>query len=216
VDLKIEVDVQNVCLGIIHLSEIKVFPSPEELKCKIDNKISELKEPMKNEEMVKKSVRSLLRFGKYKPSGRGKPASEYLLESAREGSFPAINNLVDALNLVSVGSLLPISLIDMEKAESGTFRLRRGRKDEFYIFNQSGQILNLEDLLLVSILPEDLPAATPVKDSQRTKVDENTKEALTVIFSPAELKGNLIEATENLASEFSGFSKTETRIMEQM
>jgi DNA/RNA-binding domain of Phe-tRNA-synthetase-like protein len=214
VDLKIEVDVQSISLGVIRLSGIRILPVSEELKHRIDNKIGEMnKTPAANEEMSKKLVRSLLRFGRYKPSGRGKPASEYLLESAREGSFPSINNLVDALNLVSMGSLLPISLIDMDKAGSRVFRLRRGRKEESYIFNRSGQTLDLEDLLLVSVLPEDLPAATPVKDSQRTKVDENTKEALAVVYSPPELKENLIRAVDDLAGEFAGFAITEAEII---
>ena len=34
---------------------------------------------------LKAGVRALLRFGGYKPSGRGKPASEYIAGAARKG-----------------------------------------------------------------------------------------------------------------------------------
>ena len=40
------------------------------------------------------SVRDMLRFGAYKPTGRGKPASEYLLNAAAEGHFPFISAAV--------------------------------------------------------------------------------------------------------------------------
>src|SRR3712207_7695492 len=46
----------------------------------------------------------LLRNGGFRPSGRNKPASEYLAQAAREGRFPRINNLVDVNNLVSLRS----------------------------------------------------------------------------------------------------------------
>src|SRR5271169_5922471 len=39
----------------------------------------------------KAAVRNMLRFGSYKPSGRSKPASEYLLGAALSSSFPMVN-----------------------------------------------------------------------------------------------------------------------------
>ncbi|HSA24208.1 MAG TPA: hypothetical protein P5076_22295, partial [Myxococcota bacterium] len=38
---------------------------------------------------VRERVRAMLRHGKYRPSGRAKPASEFLLRAALEGTFPA-------------------------------------------------------------------------------------------------------------------------------
>jgi len=56
--------------------------------------------------------------------------------------------------------MLPISLIDIEKAKSEIFILRRGKKGESYIFNNSGQILLVEDLLLIAT-KDDEPIASP-------------------------------------------------------
>jgi DNA/RNA-binding domain of Phe-tRNA-synthetase-like protein len=155
---------------------------------------------------VKKSVRDLLRHGKYKPTGRGKPACEYLLNAAREGRFPRINNLVDINNLVSLETQLPISLIDVGLAKSDRFRVRRGRAGEKYVFNSGGQEIDLEDLLLVSHLPADVPCANPVKDSMATKLIDASSDVLAVIYAPLSLKPLLSRATDRFASALDAWS----------
>jgi DNA/RNA-binding domain of Phe-tRNA-synthetase-like protein len=144
-------------------------------------------------------VRNLLRHGVYKPTGRGKPASEYLLNAALGGDFPMINRLVDINNLVSVETLLPISLVDLERAGTERFEARRGRSGESYVFNPSGQILELEDLLLLARLPEETPCATPVKDSQATKTHAGTQDVLGAIYAPVPLALEAREAARRMA-----------------
>ncbi len=147
----------------------------------------------------RKAVRDLLRHGTYKPTGRGKPASEYLAQAAAEGAFPKINRLVDINNLVSVETQLPISLIDLDLAAAHHFRLRWGREGEQYVFNPSGQVLDLRDLLLLARLPEDLPCATPVKDGQATKTHPGTKRVLGVVYAPASLRAEAEAAARRMA-----------------
>jgi DNA/RNA-binding domain of Phe-tRNA-synthetase-like protein len=130
------------------------------------------------------AVRDLLRHGAYKPTGRGKPASEYLLNAAAEGQFPLISAAVDINNLVSLESLLPISVVDLDLAGTDRFLCRWGRAGETYVFNPSGQILGLRDLLLVAREPHDEPCATPVKDSQATKTRPETRRVLGVVYAP--------------------------------
>lgn len=211
-DASLEIVAGEAAAGVIRITGLSVGPAPDDLKRRMEEAAAAAATPYAGEEEAKKAVRSLLRFGKYKPSGRGKPASEYLLESAREGAFPSINNAVDALNLVSMRSQLPISLIDTQKAGGTSFRLRRGREGEEFVFNRSGQVLGLQDLLLVSVLPSDEPLASPVKDCQRTKVDEGTREALAVIYAPKGMTGLLKDATRDLGMELSLYSKIETAI----
>ena len=79
----------------------------------------------------------MLRNGSYKPTGRGKPANEYLLRAAGEGSFPATNALVDANNLVSLKHMVPISVWDLDLASSHHTLFRLGRDDERYVFNRA-------------------------------------------------------------------------------
>lgn len=151
----------------------------------------------------KEAVRAMVRHGKYKPSGRGKPACEYLLAAAEEGAFPAISNLVDAANLASLESQLPISLVDLDRAAATVLSLRRGRPGESYVFNPAGQMLDLQDLLLLSAMPGDAPCATPVKDSQATKVQADTRRVLAVVYAPDALADAAGEAARRMA-EFAG------------
>src|SRR3954468_1341376 len=78
--------------------------------------------PICSSDTVRAEVRSLLRHGGFKPAGRSKPASEYLHAVQHEGKFPAINAAVDACNVVSLHSGLPISLVDLD-ATNGPLRI---------------------------------------------------------------------------------------------
>lgn len=198
---KIEVDLSGIKIGWVFVKNAKVRESDNLFK---DFLLRDISEALKSErdEALRKSVRDTLRFGKYRPSGRGKPASEYLWESAKEGKFPFINNFVDTLNLVSLKSGLPISLIDTEKAGTENFRIRRGRKGESYVFNQSGQVLHLEDLLLTATLEKDEAVATPVKDAQKTKIDEKSLNFVAVIYSPQSVEKILYIAVEELSNYY--------------
>jgi hypothetical protein len=132
-------------------------------------------------------VRRMLRYGVYRPSGRGKPASEFLLRAALEGSFPLINGPVDVNNAISLESGLPGSIFDA--ARSGRrLLLRRGREGEQYTFNPAGQVIDLQDLLLVCRLAdgESIPCGNPVKDAMETKVGADTRDVVAVLYAPAD------------------------------
>lgn len=64
-------------------------------------------------EPTRKAVRTLLRWGGHKPSGRGRPASESLLKSLLAQRWPQIHPLVDMANLLSLQSGLPLSVLDL-------------------------------------------------------------------------------------------------------
>jgi len=170
---------------------IKVSPSPSPLV----EKLSHLVEMRKGEEFpsppLKDSIRSLLKRGGFKPTGRNKPASEYLAQAAREGRFPFINNLVDINNYLSLLSGLPISLLDLD-VTGQDISLRTGKKDESFVFNASGQIINVEGLICIC-RKDGGPLGNPVKDSMEAKLKESSENALGVIYAssftdPAELK----------------------------
>src|SRR5262249_21823925 len=72
--------------------------------------------PLATDDTVRETVRALLRQGGFKPTGRSKPASEYLLNAARDGRLVPINFVVDVCNLVSLHSGLPISVVDLDRA----------------------------------------------------------------------------------------------------
>ena len=198
--VEISNQVPEAAIGLIVAQGVTLAPASPTLAAAIARDVAQVRTSALNEERTK-VVRDLLRFGKYKPTGRGKPASEYLQGAAREDRFPAINNLVDALNRVSLMSQLPISLIDLDRAASQRFVVRRGREGESYVFNASGQVIELQDLLLVAALPEDRPGANPGKDSMATQLDGATKNVLAVVYAPASLAEVAAAATTALAEE---------------
>lgn len=160
----------------------------------------------------KKAVRNILRFGKFQPSGRNKPSSEYLLASALQDHFPIVNGPVDVNNAVSLESGYPASIFDLDLCGSSLL-LRRGTKGESYVFNPSGQIIDLEDLLCVCRLDQDVwtPCGNPVKDSMATKITESTRNVAGIVYAPS---SEPPEALETSAKRFADLLRSHCRAVE--
>ncbi len=150
----------------------------------------------------RQAVRQMLRHGKYKPSGRGKPASEYLWQAAREGDFPRVQPLVDVCNLASLRSGLPISLIDLTRAGAVDFVIRRGAEKESYVFNAGGQTIDLTDLLLLARASDNAPLANAVKDSLATKLTPESNMLLGVVYAPASAANEAEAAAKEMSEWF--------------
>lgn len=147
--------------------------------------------PVKRTEELRGAVRDLLRHGGYKPTGRGKPSSEYLVRAASEGGLPRINLAVDACNAVSLHSGLPISVVDLDRTRAP---LRIGLAgSESYVFNASGQTIDIEGLL--NLFDADGPCANAVKDAQRTKTHPGTRSTLSVVWGVREFEPHVERAT---------------------
>ena len=144
----------------------------------------EAQPPMDRPEGVKSAVRDLLRHGGFKPSGRSKPASEYLLSAVEKSKMGSINSAVDCCNVVSLHSGLPVSVVDIDRTE-GDFRLGPAALNTRYVFNPSGQEIDIGGL--ISLHDGHGPCGGPVKDSQRTKTHPNTVQTLSVIWGTSAL-----------------------------
>jgi DNA/RNA-binding domain of Phe-tRNA-synthetase-like protein len=87
------------------------------------------------------------------------------------------------LNLVSLESRLPISLLDAERVMDGTDALviRFGRPGESYVFNGIGHEIDIEGL--VSVARRNGPAlGNPVKDSMMAKTTDTTSGTIAFIW----------------------------------
>ncbi len=135
--------------------------------------------PLERREETRAAVRDLLRHGGYKPTGRGKPASEYLVRAAEEGALRSINAAVDACNVVSLHSGLPISVVDADRAQP-PLRVGIAAAGESYPFNASGQTIDVGGLLCLHDAAG--PCANAVKDAQRTKTHEGTRRTLSIVW----------------------------------
>jgi DNA/RNA-binding domain of Phe-tRNA-synthetase-like protein len=152
------------------------------------------------------AVRRLLRHGGFKPSGRNKPASEYLVKAADGGFLSPINAAVDWNNVASLHSGLPISVVDLDLV---TGPLRIGVVEAgSYVFNAAGHELKLDGLLCLH--DTEGPCANAVKDAQRTKTHDGTRRMLFVVWGTTESPGT--EAVVDwLAGRAAGVGATATR-----
>ncbi|MBK8177340.1 MAG: hypothetical protein IPK67_00225 [Planctomycetes bacterium] len=149
--------------------------------------------PVSSSDELRAAVRDMLRQGGYKPTGRGKPASEYLRKAAAEGGIPSINAAVDTCNAVSLHSGFPISVVDLDRAH-GPHRIAVSRGATPYVFNASGQTIDVEGLLC--LFDAVGPCANAVKDSQRTKTHGETRRTLSVVWGARGHEAGLERALE--------------------
>src|SRR5690606_30079252 len=132
-------------------------------------------------------------YGGHRPSGRGKPASEYLVRAAEEGSLGPINLAVDICNVVSLHSGFPIGVAACEVA-GPPYRIAVAPKGSAYVFNPAGQEIALGGLLC--LYDAEGPCINPVRDSQRTKTRPETEGTLSVVWAPAEFEDRLRSAEQ--------------------
>lgn len=136
----------------------------------------------------RQAIRKLLRSGGFKPSGRNKPAQEYLLRTTtEEGTLPSISNAVDLVNLVSLQSGLPISLVSLDRI-GVQLTLRVGVPGEKFVFNRAGQELDVTGLLSICAAGASgsEPIGSPVKDSMRAKVTDEDSHLLACLYASSD------------------------------
>ena len=153
--------------------------------------------PCKTSDDIRRHVRDLLRVGGFKPTGRNKPASEYLLKAQTNGFLSAINVAVDLCNAVSLHSGLPISVVDRASLQ-GACQVGPAPEQSSYVFNASGHVIDVSNLLCLS--DAEGPCANAVKDSQRTKTHQHTTEVVYLIWGTAALEGYTMKTMAWLTS----------------
>lgn len=164
------------------------FPEP---LCNIDDwpalveaRSGDFAAPVASSDAVRKEIRALLRVGGFKPTGRNKPSSEYLLKVASETPLLAINAAVDAGNAVALHSGLPVSVIDLDRALA-PLSVGIAKKGQRYVFNPSGQIIDVGCLLC--LIDAEGPCANAVRDAQRTKTGPGTTRTLSILWGSKKL-----------------------------
>lgn len=198
-----ELDHPSLRLGLVYAGEVRVAPSPPALLEALTREEAALRaDPARFSESTRAAIRDVLRRGGYKPTGRGKPASEFLLGQALGPGVARINNLVDLNNLVSLRHALPSSVFDADLLGPDV-AVRFGRADEPYVFNASGQSMDIAGLPVVCRGVGREPVGNAVKDSMLCKVHAGTDHALFVVYGSralpeAALSACLVELGELL------------------
>jgi DNA/RNA-binding domain of Phe-tRNA-synthetase-like protein len=137
-----------------------------------------------------------------KDPARYRGSAEALLRRIVAGSgLPQINAVVDAINLVSVESRLPVGLYDLAQVQ-GDIVFRRGRAGETY--KGIGKFdLNLDGLPV--FCDSAGPHGSPTSDSERTMVTAETKRVLAIIVSFGGAEG-LERWAQRMSELFSQFA----------
>ncbi len=181
-------NVEGLRLGIVVAHHMTIAPAQSSFREWCAAKISAVvQNGMSGGEQRREAVRAMLRAGGFKPAGRNKPAQEYLFRTAAEtGALPVILNAVDALNVISLESGLPISLLAADRVGSQAV-VRYGQPGEQFVFNRSGQELDVEGLICVCAADDQptRPLGTPIKDSMIGKVSESDHDVLAVLYAPS-------------------------------
>jgi DNA/RNA-binding domain of Phe-tRNA-synthetase-like protein len=205
--LRIPDDIPQLLVAVVEAEDVVIQAASDELRRVCEDAVRRvLTGGMAGGEPRRRAVRDLLRSGGFKPSGRSKPAQEYLLRTVQEaGVLPAISNAVDLINLLSLQSGLPISLVSLDRV-GPQLAIRFGRPGERFVFNRAGQELSLDGLLCLCAEREGVsePVGTPVKDSLQAKVDETDRHVVACIYASrtAVPRDELGSWSEQLAAGF--------------
>ena len=99
-------------LGIVLAQGINPVAASPALDRGIVTRLAQLQGGLTDsEDAYRTEIRDVFRNGSYKPTGRAKPASEYLLRAAAEDNFPRINTVVDCCNYLSMLSLHNVTIV---------------------------------------------------------------------------------------------------------
>jgi DNA/RNA-binding domain of Phe-tRNA-synthetase-like protein len=192
-EIKVRSDVKSLGIHLAHgdLRDIRVDGSTQD---RLGALVMELKELMKDRFPHMDSIRSdrtiralrdlYWRMG-IDPT-KQRPSSEALLRRFLRKDLPTINNLVDAGNLASVRTLIPIGIYDIAKIK-GIPILRRSDMGE--IFSGIGGA-EMETSVGMPVLSDDegIIHLYPYRDSMRTRITEKCRDALIVACGASGIK----------------------------
>lgn len=180
---------------------------------KENNKIKELKESVYKEVLSKYSLDNL----KDNPMVRAyrdlywrlgidptktRPSGEALLRRVLHGNpAPTILTAVDAYNLASMKTIVPISGFDMGRLHP-PLSIRFARKGEEFMGIGMTKPVKLDEYMLVLADSKRVLCIYPHRDSDHTKITEDTKEILIVAYGAQGISRQQLEEAVQLALEY--------------
>ncbi|MGZ0052223.1 B3/B4 domain-containing protein [Brevibacillus gelatini] len=204
-------------LGILQYSGASVSDSPKMLKGRINYFVENLRLEHELSRLTEiegiREWRTAFKKAGIDPS-RYRPSSEALLRRLLQGNpFFWINSAVDVNNFFSVLHALPFGIYDQQHL-TGDVTCRLGRETDVYE-GLNGREVHMAGKLL---LADDKGAfGSPIVDSRRTCVTEQSRDLLQVIFFheqlSAEKKDEIIGSVGRMFTEINGGELTHTAIV---
>lgn len=165
-----------------------------ELINEIRNKISQ---PNLLNDYRASQVRNLFKKIKLDPT-KYRPSSEALFRRChKDGYIPFINNIVAICNYCSLKYLIPIGCYDLDKISDNLTIKIGGKGDKFFSlrsteFMAEGRII---------IADEQSAFGSPIVDSIRASVKENSKNVALVYFLPITIEEQFYDETPEFTEE---------------
>ncbi|MGC8949319.1 MAG: B3/B4 domain-containing protein [Thermoprotei archaeon] len=145
-----------------------------------------------------------------------RPSSEALIRRVLQNkNIPTINNVVDAGNIASLITFIPIGLYDTDNIEE-TITLRLSKNNEYFIpiggkkeTIKEGQPILADNKRIIHLYPH--------RDSSETMITYKTKNILALSLGVPNISENIIsealEKTLKLITKYSGGQITKTQII---
>ena len=140
-----------------------------------------------------------------------RPSGEALLRRVLHGhELPNISTVVDAYNLASMKTIIPISGFDKDRLNP-PFQIRFAKNDETFTGIGMNKPMTLTDKTLVLADENQILCIYPYRDSDHTKITKQTKNVLVVAYgAPGITEKQLEETVETTISYIKLVSGGET------
>jgi len=131
-----------------------------------------------------------------------RPASEALTRRILAGKpLPCINTLVDAYNLASITSQIPLATFDSDKLKGEIF-MRFAKEKEKILGIGMKKPMELQGGEIVVSDEKKLIAVYPYRDSDNTKVTEKTKKVIIVACGVPKITYEKLQGASKTAVEY--------------
>ncbi|MED1792141.1 phenylalanine--tRNA ligase beta subunit-related protein [Brevibacillus nitrificans] len=207
----------RLTLGILHYSGASVSDSPKMLQGRINYFVEGLRLEHDVSKLTEiegiREWRAAFKQAGIDPS-RYRPSSEALLRRLLQGNaFFWINSAVDINNFFSIHHALPFGIYDQDQIV-GDVVFRFGRADDIYE-GLNGREVNMEGKLLLA--DENGAFGSPIVDSKRTSVTENSRNLMQVIFFheqvSAQKKDEILGSVGRMFTEINGGEVTSSYLL---
>ncbi len=205
-DIRVNDDVQEMGIFLfwVVVEGVKVSKTEGEALKIVKRGVDEIRkryslESLKDDPTVKAYRKFYWRIG-IDPT-KTRPSSEALVRRILRGkSFPLINNVVDAGNLVSALTLIPIGLYDVDKI-TGNPILRMAEEGElFRPIGGETELLTGKEVVLAD--NEKVMFLYPHRDSKETAITEETKRVLVVAAGVPEVDRGLVKRAAKMSADY--------------
>jgi DNA/RNA-binding domain of Phe-tRNA-synthetase-like protein len=134
-----------------------------------------------------------------------RPAGEALARRIIGGKIlPTINTFVDSYNLASAQTFIAIGAFDLNKVHEASLLMRRASKGERFLGIGMEREIELSgaEIVIEDRVANDLIAVYPYRDSDASKVTEDSKDVLLMMCGVPGITEEELEKTRSLSSSY--------------